>query len=126
MMMKIQGDQYFIMIFIQVMIMNLPTNVYVLRGWESQNINEVMRAIKGNHRRLTIGSFNLGKGLIDGENWGTYKFTEIKEKIKREKADIFSLIETNLHGQNSRIIRANPITANEIRAQLDILGYDLI
>ena len=44
----------------------------------------------------------------------------------RENADIFGLIETNLHGFGSRIIRAKPISEQEIRSQLGIPGYDLI
>ena len=79
-----------------------------------------MKSINGNNRYITIGSYNLGKGLFDSENNASYKFREIKDQIKKENADIFCLIETYIHGMGSRIMRTDPINDSDIENHLNI------
>ena len=97
-----------------------------LIGWEHQRVNKVMKSVNGNNKKILMGSYNLAKGLLDGENNGTYKLVEIKNKILEKKADIFGIIETNLHGPNSRVMRSNPIDKTDAINELDIPGYDVI
>ena len=97
-----------------------------LTGWEHLSINKIMKSSNGNNKKLLIGSYNIAKGLVDSENNGTYKLTEIKNKIKEKNADILGIIETNLHGPKSRVIRSNPIKENEAVNELQIPGYDTI
>ena len=61
-----------------------------LQNWETLNINNAMKSINGNHRSLKISSYNLGRGLLDSENCGTFKLTEKKRPYYVKERTFFA------------------------------------
>ena len=54
-----------------------------IKGNESQDTNKIMHSSIGNQRHLIIGSYNVGKGLFESDNWGSDKLWKIKAKIRK-------------------------------------------
>ena len=90
-------------------------------------INKYARMVNGNRRQCyNIGLWNCRKGLIGEENLATEKMVEVEQFMREQKLHMLCLVESDLHGPQSRIRRRNPITESQIRSSLKIEGYRII
>ena len=87
-----------------------------------------MHSINGNRRLgYKIASWNCNRGLLKANNdvIDSEKLVDVKLFIQEHKPHIFCVIESDLHGPNSRTYRRNILTTETILDQLKIEGYSL-
>ena len=91
------------------------------------NINKVMHAQNGNKRNLgyKIAAWNCNRGLLKSGDQDSDKLTEIKLFIEENKPHLLGIIESDLHGPNSRANRRTTFTTDEIQEKLKIDGYSI-
>ena len=90
-------------------------------------INKYARMVNGNRRQCyNIGLWNCRKGLIGESNLATEKMVEVEQFMREQKLHMLCLVESDLHGPQSRIKRRNPIKESQLRSSLKIEGYRII
>ena len=52
--------------------------------------------------------------------------TDIQLYIDKHQLDLFGILEADLHGAASRVVRANPLKTADIMENLKIPGYNII
>lgn len=90
--------------------------------------NDLQHSLLGNNRQLRykLAFWNCNRGLfhnVDGMD--SDKLVDIKLFIEKNKPHLFCIIETDLHGQNSRIIRQNTLKIEDIKDKLKVKGYNI-
>ena len=77
-------------------------------------INKYARMVNGNRRQCyNIGLWNCRKGLIGESNLATEKMVEVEQFMREQKLHMLCLVESDLHGPQSRIRRRNPVTESQ-------------
>ena len=110
---------------------SLPT---VQTKWRSgitypggMNINKIMHIQNGNRKSLgyNIAAWNCNRGLLKAGDHDSNKLTEIKLFIEEKKPHLLGIIESDIHGLNSRANRRTTFTTEEIHEKLKIDGYSI-
>ena len=83
-----------------------------------------MKTNPKNKKHITYATWNCRQGVITQDNQPTEKLIEMEDYMKSNKIEVLVLIETDLHGKDSRTIRTNPISEQIIRQELHC-GYTL-
>ena len=91
------------------------------------NVNKIMHVQNGNRRNLgyRIAAWNCNRGLLKQGDRDSDKLTDIKLFIEENKPHLFGVIESDIHGPNSRIKRSATFTTDEIHDKLKIEGYSI-
>ena len=90
--------------------------------------NQLQHSLLGNKRQLgyKLASWNCNRGLVHRvDGMDSDKLVDIKLFIEKNKPHLFGIIETDLHGQNSRIFRQNTLTIEDIKDKLKVDGYSI-
>ena len=88
-----------------------------MKGFYSMGlgINKFKRMTNGNGRSsYNIALWNCRKGLLDAENRASEKMTEVMKFMDEQKLHILCLVESEFHGQQSRVRRRQPLTESQI------------
>ena len=108
---------------------NIPREIFNLRyqfKWPQHGVgqNKLQKLINGNRRSLgyKLAVWNCGRGLLSNNS---SKLIEIKQYIEKHKPHTFGIIESDLHGLNSRANRANKYSTAEVKEALKIDGYEI-
>ena len=89
-------------------------------------INRYSRMVNGNGRSsYNIALWNCRKGLLDTDNNASEKMTEVKNFLSDQKLHLLCLVESELHGLQSRVRRRLPLTESQIRSSLAVEGYKI-
>ena len=106
-----------------------PVNQFSLsQSWAYSNLNwnKLMHILTGNRRvGYNIAVWNCRKGLLLSDNSPSEKLLDIKSLLQRHDLHLLGIVESDLHGVESRVIRANPISTKEILKNLHIEGYSI-
>ena len=100
-----------------------------MKGFYSMGlgINKFKRMTNGNGRSsYNIALWNCRKGLLDAENRASEKMTEVMKFMDEQKLHILCLVESEFHGQQSRVRRRQPLTESQIKTSLAVVGYKII
>ena len=100
-----------------------------MKGFYSMGlgINKFKRMTNGNGRSsYNIALWNCRKGLLDAENRASEKMTEVMKFMEEQKLHILCLVESEFHGQQSRVRRRQPLTESQIKTSLAVVGYKII
>ena len=92
-------------------------------------INKCMKIINGNWNKrkgYRICMWNCRRGLVDSEGLPSEKFTEVIQIIQSKHPHLQCLIESDLHGLQSRAVRQQYMTTESILDKLKIDGYKLL
>ena len=103
--------------------------VEIMKGLYSMGlgINKYKRMTNGNGRSsYNIALWNCRKGLLDAENRASEKMTEVMKFMDEQKLHILCLVESEFHGQQSRVRRRQPLTESQIKTSLAVVGYKII
>ena len=91
------------------------------RSW-----NRLMHCIFGNIKHgYRLAAWNCRRGLLLPDNTESIKLDDIKSFLHKYDIHLFGLIECDIHGSGSRIVRANPISTDTILANLKVDGYNI-
>ena len=86
----------------------------------SLDTNKLMHILNGNKKLgYNIGVWNCRRSVED-------KLENIKALLNKHNLHILGLVETDLHGEKSRIWRNKPLTTEEIMRNLKIENYKII
>ena len=94
----------------------------------SCEINAIQHSLTGNKRNLgyRIATWNCNRGLLKNlQETDSDKLTDIKIFVEEYKPHLLGVIESDLHGPNSRAARNSNFTSDEIQERLKISGYRL-
>ena len=90
-------------------------------------INKYTRMVNGNGQSsYNIALWNCRKGLLDADNNASEKMTEVKNFLSDQKLHLLCLVESELHGLQSRVRRRVPVTESQIKSSLAVDGYKII
>ena len=90
------------------------------------SLNKIMHMLIGNRRLgYNLAVWNCRKGLVDTFNNPTMKLMDVKLLLQQHDLHVLGLVESDLHGVDSRIKRRNPISTKEITEGLQIAGYSI-
>ena len=90
-------------------------------------VNRYARMVNGNGRSsYNIALWNCRKGLLDADNNASEKMTEVKNFLSDQKLHLLCLVESELHGLQSRVRRRLPLTESQIKSSLAVDGYKII
>ena len=90
-------------------------------------INKYSRMVNENGRSsYNIALWNCRKGLLDADNNASEKMTEVKNFLSDQKLHLLCLVESKLHGLQSRVCRRLPLTESQIKSSLAVDGYKII
>lgn len=90
--------------------------------------NALQHSLQGNRRNLgyKLASWNCNRGLLRNvDEIDSDKLVDIKLFIEEHKPHLLGIIETDLHGPNSRNLRKRSYEIDEIQDKLKIEGYKL-
>ena len=73
-----------------------------------------------------MGFWNCSRALINNSENDTATFVQVKLLIQKHKPQLFGVIESDLHGLNSRVNRTKKYKTEEIISKLHIEGYKII
>ena len=64
--------------------------------------NTLMHSLSGNRKiGYKVGMWNCRKGLLNPDGTPSTKMTDIPLYLEKHKLDLFGIVESDLHGQNS-------------------------
>ena len=93
----------------------------------ASSTNSIMHALVGNRNiGYKIGAWNCRRALLDSDGSPSAKMTDIELYLQRHQLHLFAIIESDLHGPQSRVSRKNPLTSHEIQEKLQIDGYSIL
>ena len=91
------------------------------------NINKLIKMINGNIKKgYNIGLWNCRKGLLNNNKTQSTKMIEVKQFLSDKHLHLLCLVESDLHGDISRIKKQYPLSQNEVHEVLHIPGYQII
>ena len=91
------------------------------------NTNALVHAISGNKKiGYKAAAWNCRRGLIKSDGSPGAKMTDIKLYLQKHDLDLFGIIESDLHGNSSRVYRAHPLSTCDILQKLQVPGYTII
>ena len=93
----------------------------MFKGISSSKLAHMLNGNK--NRSYNIGMWNCRKGLTNKENLPTANIVYVKDFLSTNDLRILCLIEANLNGVTSRVMRAAPITSREIEENLKVENY---
>ena len=81
----------------------------------------------GNRQNLgyKIASWNCNRGLLQAGEGESIKLTEIKLFIEEHNPHLLGIIESDIHGQTSRLNRSTTFKTEDIHKRLEIEGYSI-
>ena len=88
--------------------------------------NKIMHSKHGNGRTrngMKMASWNVNRGLLDGEARATAKFAELNSFVLNNNIHLMGVSETALHGPRSRVQRRTPVTSLTMSTELHLAGY---
>ena len=89
--------------------------------------NTLMHSLSGNRKiGYNVGMWNCRKGLLNPDGTPSPKMTDIQLYLEKHKLDLFGIVESDLHGKNSRIFRKHPLSTADIHQALHIPGYNIL
>ena len=98
----------------------------ILINWSYQGVktNQIMHSLNGNKKiGYKIAFWNCRRRLLDPDGSQSDKITDIKLYLKKHQLHMFGIIESDLHGSDSRVKRKNPLQTKDIHENLHIDGY---
>ena len=73
--------------------------------------NTLIHSISGNRKiGYKVGMWNCRKGLLNPDGSPSPKMTDIQLYLEKHKLDLFGIVESDLHGQKSRVFRKHNLT----------------
>lgn len=75
---------------------------------------------------IVANTWNCNKGLIDGKGTATAKLSTIHHFLLAHNVDLLAIIEANIHGLRSNVIRVTLLTNEAAHRELAIPGYKII
>ena len=89
--------------------------------------NGLVHALNGNRRiGYKVAVWNCRRGLLTHGGAPSTKVTDIQLYIQKHQLEVFGIIESDLHGANSRHHRVRPLTTIDINQKLKIEGYNIL
>ena len=86
-----------------------------------------MHALFGNKKLgYRVAAWNCRRGLLNSNGSQSSKITDIKLYLQKHQLHMFGIIEADLHGPNSRIVRKNPLSTQDVHDKLHIDGYFIL
>ena len=96
-------------------------------SYVSASTNSLMHAFNGNRRLgYKIAVWNCRRGLLTHGGEASAKIIDIKLYLQKNQLEAFGIIESDLHGENSRQYRNRPLTTKDIHHKLRIEGYTIL
>ena len=89
--------------------------------------NNLVHAITGNMRLgYRVAVWNCRRGLLTPGGSPSCKVTDIQLYLEKHQIETFGVIESDLHGANSRQHRIRPLSTQDIESKLKIEGYYIL
>ena len=101
----------------------------ILISWSysGKSINSLMHALFGNKKiGYRVAAWNCRRGLLNPDGSQSHKITDIQLYLHKHQLHIFGIIESDLHGPNSRVRRRNPLSTKDVHEKLHIDGYYIL
>ena len=96
-------------------------------SYSGESINSIMHALFGNKKiGYRVAAWNCRRGLLNSNGSQSSKITDIKLYLQKHQLHMFGIIEADLHGPNSRIVRKNPLSTQDVHDKLHIDGYFIL
>ena len=111
-----------------------PTNIFPIESnippsrWflSSLDMNKLMHILNGNRSLgYRLSSWNCRKGLLLPDKSASPKLTDIKSLLHKHDLHLLGIVESDLHGVNSRVKRSNPVSTKDILDNLHVDGYSI-
>ena len=96
-------------------------------SYQGMTINKIMHSLTGNKKiGYRVAIWNCRRRLLNPDGSPSDKITDIELYLEKHQLHMFGIIESDLHGDKSRIKRNNPLTTNDILKNLHIDGYRIL
>ena len=83
-----------------------------------------MHALTGNKNKgYNVAAWNCRRGLLTADGSPSSKVADIQLYMEKHQLDVFGIIESDLHGTQSRIYRARPLSTQDVHDKLHIDDY---
>ena len=108
-------------------IIKTDTNHGISWSYAGSCTNSLVHAIVGNRKiEYKVASWNCRRGLLTKDGSPSQKVTDIMLYMQKHNLDALGIIESDLHGPNSRQHRTHPLSTQEVHQKLQIEGYYIL
>ena len=91
------------------------------------SINKLAHVINGNRKiGYNIAVWNCRKGLISKQGAASPKVADIEQYLGKHQLHALGIVECDLHGPGSRMLRSHPLSTKDIHEKLHIEGYNIL
>ena len=88
-------------------------------SYDGTPTSSLVHALTGNKRHgYRVAIWNCRRGLVSRDGSPTSKVTDIQLYIDKHQLDLFRIVEADLHGATSWVVRANPLKTTDITENL--------
>ena len=104
------------------LVIRKESSVGISWSYSSKSMNSLLHALFGNRQiGYRVAAWNCRKGLLNPDGSQSNKITDIQKYLQKHQLHMFGIIESDLHGVNSRMRRRNPLSTKDIHKKLHII-----